>query len=162
MQHTTMNTKCGQAGCDRSADHEYDWPGRGRLYACEMHANKAVAIGKAVGVSIQLTKLPNFTQPELKSVLRMLETTLGQRAAKEVLATGRVPAKTTIVCEVCYTPIAIVDDNGVAYAYSDELDKEEFALLQLLVKLQVISIALQDAKVSHCPHCVACLCAHCT
>lgn len=48
---------CGQVGCESIAEFSYHWPGRGRLFACESCAGKAVSVSRAMGFSVELARL---------------------------------------------------------------------------------------------------------
>jgi hypothetical protein len=44
---------CGQALCMSEATCSFVWPGRGRSFACRPHADKAIAVAMALGLSLE-------------------------------------------------------------------------------------------------------------
>ncbi len=52
--------KCGQMKCEATATHRYNWLGQEQV-ACELHAQKAAAVGRALGLVI----IPGPLPPEL-------------------------------------------------------------------------------------------------
>jgi hypothetical protein len=61
--------KCGQKECTEEAVVSFSWPGEsGLLYACAPHGAQAVNVGRAIGVTVRLTRV---AADALESVYRL-------------------------------------------------------------------------------------------
>jgi hypothetical protein len=61
--------KCGQKDCPEEAVVSFSWPGEsGLLYACASHGAQAANIGRAIGVTVRLTRV---AADALESVYRL-------------------------------------------------------------------------------------------